>query len=145
MYYENCARLAPEMGWTASLCSVDRARGFVALHQGDSQHARTYFNNALQTARDKNWNDARILCLAGFAALYAVGAEPAVAARFFAAAGALMAANRVQVSPVDQLEIDYFLTLCRAQCDPHVFEQAWAVGRTMTLEQTEVCALELAS
>jgi hypothetical protein len=56
-----------------------------------------------------------------------------------------MEANRVQASLVDQLEINHFLKLCRAQCEQAAFDQAWAAGRAMTLEQAEVYALELAS
>jgi predicted ATPase/DNA-binding SARP family transcriptional activator len=144
-YYGNCARLAPEIGFTQSLAIVERARGFVALHLGDLQHARTFFKEAWQIAREKSMLDTRILCLAGFAALYAACGEPAAAARFFGAACALMEANRVQASLVDQLEISHFLELCRAQCEQAVFDQAWAAGRAMTLEQAEACALELAS
>ena len=76
-----------------------------------------------------------ILCIAGFAALSVVVEKPAAAALLFGALSAQIETNQITVELVDQIEIDQYLELCRAQVEKAVFDQAWNAGRAMTLKQ----------
>ena len=67
------------------------------------------------------------------------------AARLFGAAEAILDAIGARLEPVDEREYQASLTAVHARLSPTAFEEAWAEGQALTVEQAVDEALALAS
>jgi hypothetical protein len=108
---------------------------------GDKQRASQLLVEAL--VRFQELGDCRGVaeCVAGLACL-AGETEPERMARLFGAASASIEALGPQLNPPDQADYDCSLALARRQLGNETFDAAWTEGRTLTLEQAVMEALE---
>ena len=116
--------------------------GYIAQRQGDGARARRCFAEALALCRefgDQRWLP---LCLAGLAGVAGMVGQPLRAARLFGTAEALAELLDAPPTAIHQMEIDRNVAIARAQLDEATFAEAWAEGRTMTLELAIASALE---
>ncbi len=107
-----------------------------ALHRrGDAARAKKVFIECLMLCAGLELNPEAIECLEGFAGLAAAQEQPARAARLF---GAVEQASRSLYGALAHAWRGNFgadLALARAQLDEATFDQLWAEGRAMNLEQ----------
>jgi non-specific serine/threonine protein kinase len=142
MHYNEIVPLAGALLYDSSLSGIYRGLGYVALHQGKDQQAKEYFLQALRIAREYNLIQESNLCIAAFASLAAIRTKPIITARlfgaFFSQVEALQngaKAKKKIIGPVDQAEIDEYLTLGKTQVDEVTFNEAWNAGRVLTLDE----------
>jgi non-specific serine/threonine protein kinase len=141
-------------GQHIELLRVQRRRGallipsvnmaWVSLHQGDYRQAQTLFEEGVKLSKEFGNQTTILSCLAGFASILAMTGKTAPAARLFGAVEALLEGIRMarRMDPADQKEFDHYVRAARAQMDETAFAQAWAEGRTMTLDQAVAYALQ---
>jgi hypothetical protein len=111
-------------------------RGYVALHQGKLARAEALLEEGLalyQKLGIGQWGIAH--CLAGFAAVALVRAQPERATRLLGAASALIAAVGHRLELPDSADYDDSLAMAKAQLDEVAFAAAWAEGQVMTMEE----------
>ena len=82
----------------------------------------------------------KIACLAAFAALALARGIETRAAQLCGAAESLLGATAFQI--FDQVEYDQTVAKLRSHMDSKTFEEAWAKGAAMTLEDAVAFALE---
>jgi predicted ATPase/DNA-binding SARP family transcriptional activator len=140
-YYEDGIPLASEIMWGFSLSQIYLGLGYVALFDDDVVKAENYFYRALKVCQKYELDRRRILCVAGFASVASVREEAITAARLFGAfytqvenLKSEMNVFQELLTPVDQKEIDTYLSHCKAQMEPVVFEDVWNEGTLMSLD-----------
>ena len=116
--------------------------GYVFLHQQDVVRATELFAESLSLFRDAGDRRGLAECLAGLAAVAAVGMQPVRAAQLFGASEALLKAIGAQLSASNLDDYERNLALARKSLDAAAFAAAWLAGRTMALEQAIASALE---
>ena len=84
-------------------------------------------------------------CLTGLATVMAVGGWTELAVRLLSESDALREASGAALRPRERAAYEQAIAAARAGLDENVFAAAWAVGRTMTLEESITIAVELAS
>jgi non-specific serine/threonine protein kinase len=141
LYYNENIPLAQVLMYESSLSAIYRGLGYVALHRGNSQQAEAYFHQAIKIAREHDLVQETNLCVAGLAGLAAVRKKPIVSARlfgvFFTQIEGLQKESKSKkkiIGPVDQMEIDEYLALCKTQMEEAVFSEVWNAGRALTLD-----------
>jgi predicted ATPase/transcriptional regulator with XRE-family HTH domain len=110
--------------------------GYLALRRGDYATARSLFEESLmfrQAAHTHQWGIA--WRLEGFAALAILEGEPERAARLFGAAEVVLESTNSRLDWIDRLGYDQYVATAREQLGEAAFAEAWAEGRTMTMEQ----------
>jgi len=116
--------------------------GFVALQQGDYQHAVELFMESLRLSREVGFRVTVLMCLLGLADVFSDLKRDDRAARLFGAAEALRAAIGHLLAPQDQAESEGRLASTRSRLGAATFAAAWAEGRAMTQEQAVEYALK---
>lgn len=141
-YYHEIVPLARALLYDAWLSGIYRGLGFVALHRRKDQQAEQWFHQALMVAREYDSKRDSLLCIACFASLAAFRHGTILALRLFAAFFTQLEAFHSQsrlkkqiLEPIDQMEIDESLALCRSQVEQGVFEQVWMDGQSLTFDQ----------
>jgi non-specific serine/threonine protein kinase len=135
--YQECISLSHAVLWDSALARICINLGYIALHQGNAEQAKAYFQQALEVCREFHLPYRRLLCVAGFASLAVNRSDFVRAARLFGAFFAQLEILQHDLRPkgVEQMEIDGDLALCRSQLEAAVFEQAWKEGQASTLEE----------
>lgn len=140
--YEECLEVSQQTGERRRIVFMYNNLVFIALHEGQAEHARDLARRGLQLARAMNntLDLAKSLgTLAG--ALGALGQFRQAARLHSASASALERLGAFQ-QPNDQREIDGMIAVARAQLDEAAFQGAWAEGHELTLEQAAEQALD---
>jgi len=139
-HYEESVQLAHRVGQGDIISYVYHFVGYAALHTGDDQRAEKYFHQALKIDRKYNYQEHLVFCIMNFAFLAANRESPLTAAHLFGAFYANLEALQVElelktslIEPLEQLEIDHFLGLCKSQIDTASFDRAWKEGRSLSL------------
>jgi len=129
------------LGDTVGVARAIYTLGVAARHQGDSAGAQTLFREALQVAGEKGARLEISECLEGLAGVACDQKQPHRAALLFGAAETLREA--IGASRPSAVRADYVrgLAATRAQLDEEEFTDAWATGRSATLEQATAYAL----
>jgi predicted ATPase/class 3 adenylate cyclase len=142
MYYQESIPYGKDMvGWDFSFADTYYGLGFVALHRGDNAQAEKYLQRSLRICQEKNFKQRLVLHVAGFAAHALACKKPITAARLFGAFSAQVeelsaksGSDQMIIRPVDQKEIDHYLSICREQLDEAAFKQAWQAGHALKME-----------
>ena len=142
MYYQESIPYGKDMvGWDFSFADIYYGLGFVALHQGDNAQAEKYLQRSFKICQEKDLKQRLVLHIAGFAAHALACKKPIAAARLFGAFSAQVeelsaqsGSDQMIIRPVDQKEIDHYLSICREQLDEAAFEQAWQAGHALKME-----------
>jgi tetratricopeptide (TPR) repeat protein len=109
--------------------------GLVMRERGDYERAAALYEECLTLYRrvgDK-WGSA--VCLEGLAVVASAQGQPERATRLVGAAAALREAIGAPVSPADQDRYERIIAALRATLGGDAFTSAWALGRTLPLEQ----------
>jgi DNA-binding CsgD family transcriptional regulator len=123
-----------EQGNNPSAVAVIRHNlGYIAQHQHDYARATALFTDALALYREYGDRRLLVICLAALAAVATIG-RPERAVRLFAAAEAHLEAMGMRMQPADLAQHQRNVAEVRAAMDAEAFQQAWAEGRTMSVE-----------
>jgi hypothetical protein len=117
----------------------------IALDQGDVSQAFVLLIESLTLALEP-WDKHRIAqALEGLARVAAANGNIARAGRLWGAADLLAETIEVPLMQQQKSLHDRYVDLARGQDNATILEDAWAEGRTMTLEETVQFALSQAS
>jgi predicted ATPase/DNA-binding CsgD family transcriptional regulator len=130
-----------ELGDTVGVARAIHGLGVAARHQGNSAGAQTLFREALQVAGGKRARLEISQCLEGLAGVACDQRQPRRAAFLFGAAEALREAIGAQRPSAILADYVRDVASTRAQLEEKAFADAWALGRSATLEQVTACAL----
>ena len=140
-YYKDCVPLAHEIMWESSLPEIYSSLGFVALFMGNFEQADEYFDQALKVSMEFDQKQRKIFCIAGYASLVVVRGEGIKAARLFGAFFTQLESLQIELKidqnllePVDEIEINNYLALCKKQLEEAAFKQAWNMGASLSLD-----------
>ncbi len=124
--------------------SVLHNLGYVALGQGDARKATQLFQEGVELFRDQADQRGVAECLAGLAGAVGALRQPRDAAWLFGSAEAVLRASGAAMWPSNLAEYERNVAIAREQLDEQAFAEAWAEGRTSSLDQAIAHALQAA-
>jgi tetratricopeptide (TPR) repeat protein len=116
--------------------------GWIARHRGDSEWARALNIESVRLLLDTGDKLSVPEELEGLACVAEARGETERAARLFGASEALHEVMGTIPEPRERALQEPYLAAARSQLDEAVWQQAWAQGRAMTLEEAISYALE---
>lgn len=122
------------------ICLSNMAR--VRHIEGNYETAATLFREVLH--RTTRFGDKLTIAesMGGLGGVARARGDTIRAARIFAAVNSILEATNQQFYPLDRKDYEGALEMARRMLDKESWEQAWAEGRAMTLEQAIAYALE---
>ena len=114
--------------------------GLIALGEGDEKEATTQLSSALQEAVSSGEQVLFLRSLEGMGRVAAARGDPTRAVTLFGTASALRDALPWPLSPSDTRWHEPLLARVRAELDATAAEDAWAKGRSMSLEEAAAFA-----
>jgi predicted ATPase len=126
---------------TSYLADALNTLGWVALRGGDSGRARALYAESIRAQREIGSKLAAPENLLGLACVAAAWEEAGRAARLFGASEALREAMGVPPEPGEIALQEPHLAAARSRLDKTSWQEAWAEGRAMTLEEAISYAL----
>jgi predicted ATPase/transcriptional regulator with XRE-family HTH domain len=132
---EESLALRRELGDVWGIADSLNSLGLVMREWGNYERATALYEECLTLYRHvgDRWGSA--VCLEGLAAVASAQGQPERAVRLVAAAAALREAIGAPLSPADQAGYDRTVADLRATLGADPFAAAWALGRTLPLEQ----------
>jgi DNA-binding CsgD family transcriptional regulator/tetratricopeptide (TPR) repeat protein len=109
--------------------------GWAALLQGDYDRARTSYQESLTLCKELGDKWTALESLEGMACIASSQREAERAARLFGAAAALREEVDSQHTPDEDAWREPYLVAARSRLDEASWEEAWAEGRAMSVEQ----------
>jgi predicted ATPase/DNA-binding CsgD family transcriptional regulator len=144
--YEECLAVCRQTGETRRICYIWCNQAYLAQHAGDYPQALRLARQGLLLALDRH--DRPDIITAVIAIAGSIGGVSADAATTLRAARLLGAAEAAHermgtfIIPSDTAEYARIVAGVRQQLADGAFQQAWAEGRAMTLDQAIAYALE---
>jgi len=138
---EEAATLYRERGYKGGLQYAVDNLGWAALLQGNHQRARTCYRESLTLCKELGDKLVASESLGGLACICAAEGEAERAARLFGAAEALLEAVGSQHEPGEAALREPYLAAARSELDEASWEEAWAEGQAMSMEQATEYAL----
>jgi predicted ATPase/DNA-binding SARP family transcriptional activator/DNA-binding CsgD family transcriptional regulator len=138
---EEAAALYRVRGYKGGLEFVLDNLGWAALLQGDYDRARTSYQESLTLCKELGDKSIASESLDGMACIAAAEGEAERAARLFGAAQALREAVGYHHMPEEDAWREPYMATARSQLDEASWEEAWAEGRAMSMEQAIEYAL----
>jgi DNA-binding CsgD family transcriptional regulator len=114
---------------------------FACLGQGDDRRAEALCRESLALTQQPRVLNAAALQLCASAALAGSRGLPARSARLWGAAQSLRESIGATLSPVEQRVYEPYIDAARARIDESAWEESWAEGEAMTLEEAVSYAL----
>jgi predicted ATPase/DNA-binding CsgD family transcriptional regulator len=138
---EEAAALLRERGFKGGSQWVLDNLGWAALLQGDHERAETFYEESLTLCKELGAKHVTSKSLEGVACVAGIRGEAERAARLFGAAEALLEAVGHQHPPEEALLREPYLATTRSRLDEAAWQEAWAEGRAMSMEQAIEYAL----
>lgn len=141
-YYEEGLKAAHETGEILRIAMLNENLGVISWHQGDPQSALDYLWKSLDIYTGLK-NEYCIANTQGMLAgpFYSLGQlEPAVL--MLASGQGMMDRIGATFQPADQVEIDQISALVRAALEEDAFEQLWALGYRMGVDEANAVVRE---
>jgi len=126
---------------SAGLGFVLRSLGYVSLRQGEVAAALDYFRESLRIFEGIKTRRNMASSIVGIAGCLSLQGEYTHAIWLMAAADGLLAAVKAQLEPTHQAEYDHILGALQERLDDATYDDAWAAGQVMTVEQAVAQAL----
>jgi predicted ATPase/class 3 adenylate cyclase len=139
---EEAAAMLREQKHTSYLADALNTLGWVALLRGDSERARALYAESIRAQREVGAKVTAPENLLGLACVAAAQGEAERAARLFGASEALPEAMGTSLEPGERALQEPYLAAARSRLDETSWQQVWAEGRAMTLEEAIAYALE---
>jgi hypothetical protein len=123
--------------------------GWVEHQQGNDRRATALLTESLRLYRDRGHQGFIAECLDGLAGVIGASALTSAdvrhAARLHGAAEAIRGGGKAMLRPDERSTYQHDVTTTRARLGEAIFAAAWDEGRALTMEQSVVYALEMAS
>jgi predicted ATPase/DNA-binding SARP family transcriptional activator len=138
---EESLRLRRELGDRRgeALCLLNL--GNLALAQDQLDQALALYAESLQVNREIGAREAVTICLQGLATAYRMLGEPERAVTIYGAVEGLREALHCPFWGKDRLDFEEHVGSAREALSPDQFDQAWARGRSLSLDETITLAL----
>jgi predicted ATPase/class 3 adenylate cyclase len=140
-FLEEARTIDTELGDEWAVAIDESGLAEVALDLGDLERARPVLRRTLDAFCEMGEHDRLAETFSRMAGLAAAEGDPIRSARLSGAAEALWEAIGIPLAPPDRARFEHFQTKARAAIDPAAYEQAWAEGRAMTMDQAVAYAL----
>ncbi|HWQ11894.1 MAG TPA: tetratricopeptide repeat protein, partial [Roseiflexaceae bacterium] len=132
---EESLELRRQLGDTAGIATALKLLGDVAQHEEELAQAAALYEESLAMRWDLGDQEGVARSLEAMAQFAGVHGQPKRAARLWGAAEALRQAIGASLLPAERLAHERIVLAARQSFDPAEFDQAWAAGATMPLEQ----------
>ena len=139
---EEAVALFRELGSRGDVSMNLNNLGWIAFLRNDLGKAVDLYKQSLALAWETGMYTVVLDDLEGFACLAGAQGDAVRAAQLCGAAEALHEATGYPQDPISHAEMEPYLASGRSQIHEAVWEEAWEVGRTMTLEEAVSYALE---
>jgi predicted ATPase len=139
---EEAAAMLRKQKHTSYLADTLDNLGWAALLRGDSEQARALYIESMRLRLETGDNLAAPETLLGLACVAEARGETERAARLFGASEALREAMGTPPEPGEIALQEPYLAAARSHLDETSWQEAWAAGRAMTLEEAISYALE---
>jgi predicted ATPase/class 3 adenylate cyclase len=139
---EEAAAMLREQKHLSYLAYALNNLGWIALLRGDSERARDLYAESMRSHREVGFKVDAPENLLGLACVAAARGEAERAARLFGASEALPEAMDAPLEPGERALQEPYLAAARSKLDETSWQEAWAKGRAMTLEEAIAYALE---
>jgi tetratricopeptide (TPR) repeat protein len=139
--YEESLAIKRKLGNKPGLPPTLHNLGNIALNQGDYALAYGYVTEAVSLSWELGNKEGIANGLEIASSLALARRQPMRAAQLLAVVEELRVAIGAPLAPVDRVEHDRTTAAVRATLGDAAFDQAWAAGRQMTLEQAVSYAL----
>jgi predicted ATPase/class 3 adenylate cyclase len=139
---ERAAAMLREQKHTSYLADALNNLGWVALLRGDSERARALYAESIQAQREIGAKVTAPENLLGLACVAAARREAERAARLFGASEALPEAMGAPLERGERALQEPYLAAARSKLDETSWQEAWAQGRAMALEEAISYALQ---
>ncbi len=139
--FDDCLAAYRTLGDKRGIARALHNLASTVLHQGDDALAGSSFEQALLIRRDLGDKRGIAECLEGLGGVAAARGRARRAAALFGAAEALREAMTAPLPPASRPEYDRHVSLARSRLDDAAFQEAWARGRSMALEEALSYAL----
>src|SRR5579872_3716207 len=136
--------LARELGLKRSIATALQNLGRAAQEQGDFTRAWTSYEESFPVLHEAGSRVQNAECLESAAVLLNSEGELQHATRLFGAASAIRESLATPATRFDQARNEAVLTNMRRALGEHVFDEVWAQGQALTLEQAIESVLERA-
>ena len=140
-HYRESLELLGEAGPRGWRSGTLHKLGHATRRLGDDQEARALFTEALLLCRELDDRRGVAESVAGLACLVAKD-EPQRTVRLMGAIAAATEAVGAHLNLFHHTEHDHILAVARGQLGDEAFDAAWTQGRSLTLEQAVIDALE---
>jgi non-specific serine/threonine protein kinase len=141
-YYQDGLVLFREIGHTEWSATALMNLGEILMIQGDYGGAKGCYEESLKLISIMGDRRAFACGLEGMAALVAAQGQPDKATRLFSAAASIRELIGSPLPPSDQTRHKQVVMAIQAQLSEDQFAQAWAEGKSKTMEQIMAFALE---
>jgi predicted ATPase/DNA-binding CsgD family transcriptional regulator len=141
--YEESIAVLREINAVRDLASVQHNLGYTCLHLGDVEKARLLFDESLSLQRSQGNKAGAVECLAGYAAVAAVGGNPKAGRRLMAAAVSIGSERILTTWAATRLEYEHTLEMLHAGLTDQEFEAEGSAGRLLSLEGAAALAHSL--
>ncbi|HEV2073123.1 MAG TPA: tetratricopeptide repeat protein, partial [Thermomicrobiales bacterium] len=130
---EESLALFREVGDRLGMGYALHSLGRVAHAEGNERQAAVFFGEALPLRQELGDRRGVIECVEGLASVASTH-DPALAVSLYAAANALRTALNTPLRPTDNVVQEQELAAIRANLDTEAFDEAWAIGLPLSLE-----------
>jgi tetratricopeptide (TPR) repeat protein len=139
---EEAAAMFREQKHLSYLSEALDSLGWVALLRGDSERAKVLYAESLRLKREVGDKLVTPGSLEGLASVAGARGEAERAARLFGASEVLREVMGTPPEPGDNALQEPYLSAARSQLDETSWQEVWAEGRAMTLDEATSYALE---
>ncbi|HEY1408573.1 MAG TPA: tetratricopeptide repeat protein, partial [Promineifilum sp.] len=133
--YEESLSLCRELGDKRCVAGVSHNMGHIATYQGHYKFAAASFERGFRLYQELDSRLGIVLCLAGMAGVWTARGRAERAARLLGATAKQIDDRRVLLDPADKLAWQQNLERTQAQLDHETFQEAWSIGRTLSLDE----------
>jgi len=141
-FYEECLAMRREMGDLRGMATALKSLGDVAIARADYQDAARQFKRAITMYQQVKLQLGMATCCEGLATVALADGQPGRAARLLGAVEAVIERIGATLHWGARARFDHNRAAARAGLDERTFVEAWAEGRTMTLDQAIAYALD---
>ncbi len=126
---------ANEFQVTFVVAHIEEMLGRLLIVDPDLMGARSYLTRSMKTLLDTKMQPCPAHCLEGWARLAMAQGDPQRAARILGAIDAYIKSVGMSLIPIEQVMYDQTRAELQQQLDTDAFQQEWAAGEKLNLEQ----------
>jgi predicted ATPase/transcriptional regulator with XRE-family HTH domain/Tfp pilus assembly protein PilF len=138
---DECVALRRDLGDKWGLTYALNTLGDIARDQGDYARATALYEESLVLIQQVRDHLSLAACVEGLAAVAVLRGQPARAVQLYGAAATRRETNETPLPPADRAVHDRLLCEACAALGDRRFDEAWALGRALTLDDAIAVAM----